>query len=340
MSTYLNLPAAGYFLYLSCVVNTKSDAASANKQYFTMKKLSSFLSFLFLLTLSLSAQNEEFGVASYYADAFHGRKTASGQMYDKGGMTAAHKELPFGTTVRVTRLDNKKSVVVRINDRGPFISGRIVELSKSAAQKIGLVRDGIAEVKLEVVTERPSTTPQPQEQLTTKSAETPKTTKPAPAPKSYDNTAADSKPVVVVPPSVKVVREPTKTAAPAAKPKPEPAKKTAAKSTPKPAEAKVKLVQSPKQDDLYQIQLIRPDKEGYGVQVAYLTDYENVFRQVADLQSEWFKNILISVKEEGKTAKYKVILGPFPDLKTAEAYKSSLQKKKNIKGFVVDLSKL
>ena len=79
---------------------------------------------------------------------------------------------------------------------------------------------------------------------------------------------------------------------------------------------------------------------GYGVQVAYLSDYESVFRQVADLQSDWFKNILVSVAGKGSATKYRIILGPFPDAKTAEAYKASLLKKKKRKGFVVDLSTL
>ncbi len=295
-----------------------------------MKNLSLILSILFLSSISLIAQSEEFGVASYYADAFDGRKTASGEVYNKSKMTAAHKELPFGTMIRVTRLDNKKSVVLRVNDRGPFISGRVVELSTSAAQKIGLIRDGIAEVKVEVVKERDLA----KETLTTKAA-----TKPAPQPqsipKSYDNTPKTA--AVTVPESAKVVTQEKKAVA---KPSPAP-KKTTPKAAAKPASVKKeKLVQSASQDGLYKIQLIRPEKTGYGVQVAYLSDYESVFRQVADLQSDWFKNILVSVTGKGSETKYRIILGPFPDAKTAEAYKASLLKKKKRKGFVVDLSTL
>jgi len=78
-----------------------------------MKNLSLILSILFLSSISLIAQGEEYGVASFYADAFEGRPTASGEKYDMSKMTAAHKELPFGTMIRVTRLDNKKAVVLR-----------------------------------------------------------------------------------------------------------------------------------------------------------------------------------------------------------------------------------
>jgi len=91
------------------------------------------------------------GVASYYAHEFNGRLTASGEVYDMNKLTAAHKELPFGTMVRVTNLDNGKSVVVRINDRGPFVKNRIIDLSLEAAKRIGLVSTGTARVRLEIV---------------------------------------------------------------------------------------------------------------------------------------------------------------------------------------------
>lgn len=294
-----------------------------------MKNLSLILSILFLSSLSLIGQSEEFGVASYYADVFDGKNTASGEVYNKTKMTAAHKELPFGTMIRVTRLDNKKSVVLRVNDRGPFISGRVVELSTSGAKKIGLIRDGIAEVKVEVVKEREL----PREELTAKSV---KKATPAPktSPKSYDNAATT--PVVSVPESAKIITEKKAVAKPAPAPKKTKSKAVTKSTTTK----KEKLLQNSNQDGLYKIQLIRPEKTGYGVQVAFLSDYESVFRQVTDLQSDWFKNILISVSGKGDATKYRIILGPFPDAKSAEAYKTSLLKKKRKKGFVVDLSTL
>ncbi len=91
------------------------------------------------------------GQASYYADKFHGRSTASGEKYDKTKLTAAHRSLPFGTRVRVTNLRNGQQVIVRINDRGPFVDGRIVDLSRAAAEQIGMVRDGVVKVKVEVL---------------------------------------------------------------------------------------------------------------------------------------------------------------------------------------------
>lgn len=91
------------------------------------------------------------GKASYYAEDFHGRKTSNGETYDMYKMTAAHKELPFNTLVRVTNLNNHRSVVVRINDRGPFKPGRIIDLSKGAAQKLQMINDGVIPVKLEIL---------------------------------------------------------------------------------------------------------------------------------------------------------------------------------------------
>ena len=88
------------------------------------------------------------GRASWYGKKFHGRKTANGEVYDMYGISAAHKTLPFGTFVRVNNLNNDKSLVVRINDRGPFIKGRIIDLSYGAAAKLGLVGPGTAEVEI------------------------------------------------------------------------------------------------------------------------------------------------------------------------------------------------
>ena len=91
------------------------------------------------------------GVASYYADAFNGRTTANGEVYDMHALTAAHPTLPFNTLLRVTNLMNGSSVVVRINDRGPFKAGRIIDLSLEAAKRIGLITPGTAPVRLEVL---------------------------------------------------------------------------------------------------------------------------------------------------------------------------------------------
>lgn len=90
------------------------------------------------------------GMASWYGPGFDGRKTASGETYDMDDLTAAHKTLPFGTMLRVVRLDTGDAVTVRVNDRGPFVRGRILDLSRGAAKKIGLDRDGVARVAVTI----------------------------------------------------------------------------------------------------------------------------------------------------------------------------------------------
>lgn len=91
------------------------------------------------------------GKASYYHDKFHGRRTASGARFNQQAMTAAHRTLPFGTRVRVTNIRNGKSVVVTINDRGPYGKGRVIDLSRAAAQALGLIHHGLTEVRLSVL---------------------------------------------------------------------------------------------------------------------------------------------------------------------------------------------
>lgn len=99
----------------------------------------------------------QYGIASWYGGFFHGRTAASGERYDMNEFTAAHKTLPFGTEVLVTRLDNNKSVLVRITDRGPYIAGRIIDLSRAAAESIGLIGQGIVRVRIDIL-ERPQRT--------------------------------------------------------------------------------------------------------------------------------------------------------------------------------------
>ena len=91
------------------------------------------------------------GVSSYYGPQFHGKLTANGEIFDMYGVTAAHKELPFNTTVRVTNENNGKSILIRINDRGPYVGNRILDCSFGAAKKLGFVGEGTAPVKIEVI---------------------------------------------------------------------------------------------------------------------------------------------------------------------------------------------
>jgi peptidoglycan lytic transglycosylase len=284
-----------------------------------MKRFVKTTMFCLLFGPSLFAQQEEYGIASYYSDLFHGKPTASGELYDKTKLTGAHKTLPFGTLVKVTRLDNKKSVQIRINDRGPFISGRVIELSREAAKRVDLERDGSARVKVEVIS----------------------------------NGANDGG--VAATDTPKAYEDPVKTikSSPAAKPekksesaKQKPASKPVTKTKPAAKTVTAKEVPAGKATrlqtgDLYQIELRKPAKEGYGVQIAAFSSEDAMLRKVADLQAAWFDNILVS-RALGKNneVQYKIILGAFGDEAAAREYKKNLKKNKKIDGFVVDLSTL
>ncbi len=89
------------------------------------------------------------GQASYYSSRHHGRRTASGERFDMHALTAAHRSLPFGSKVRVTNVKNQRSVVVRINDRGPYARGRIIDVSRKAAERLGMLGSGVTQVRLE-----------------------------------------------------------------------------------------------------------------------------------------------------------------------------------------------
>lgn len=118
-----------------------------------MKFTFSFLLFAFFLPLLAFAQGESLfiqeGTASYYASKFEGKRTASGEVYVKDSLTAAHKLLPFGTILRVTNKKNDKSVVVRVNDRLPSSSKRVIDLSYAAAKEVDMIREGLVQVKID-----------------------------------------------------------------------------------------------------------------------------------------------------------------------------------------------
>lgn len=118
-----------------------------------IKRVVPLLCFIMVLlgtssTLQASTDNSviQKGVASYYSDYFQGKTTASGETFNQQELTAAHKSLPFGTRVKVVRTDTGQAVEVVINDRGPFIKGRVIDLSKRAAQKLGMLNRGVAPV--------------------------------------------------------------------------------------------------------------------------------------------------------------------------------------------------
>jgi len=110
------------------------------------------LSLFFPLSSDSLEKYPQYGNASWYGGKFHGRKTANGEHFNKHSFTGAHKKLPFGTIIRVTNLRNGKEVYIRVNDRGPFVKGRIVDLSHAAAKAISFNGRGVIRVKVEIIT--------------------------------------------------------------------------------------------------------------------------------------------------------------------------------------------
>lgn len=243
------------------------------------------------------AQNAEYGDASYYNDKYHGQSTASGELYDKNAMTAAHKSLEFGTRVRVTRLDNDKSVIVRINDRGPYKPGRIIDLSRKAAEKIDLISDGVTNVKVEILnkeSEKDLLTEERSTKEKTKSTSSPKkTTKPKPQAKKVSQKSKSTKP---------------------------------AKYTD----------ENGFMDGYYKVKLERIESN-YGVQVGTFTNYEYMMNQVAQLHNQWFQDVVISIGTTSGRKVYKVIVGDLDSREAADEYRKNVLKKTGIKGFVVAL---
>jgi len=117
--------------------------------------LLSVIIFLFIgfgqIAIAQDSNQTQTGTASWYGSKYHGRKTSSGELYNKNDMTAAHNTLPFGTKVKVTNLANNESVVLRINDRGPFVGNRIIDVSEVAAKKLDMHKQGVATVQVEVL---------------------------------------------------------------------------------------------------------------------------------------------------------------------------------------------
>lgn len=329
-----------------------------------------FLGFFFLGNTQIWAQNKQdvqYGEAAYYADDFDGKRTAYDVKYDKTKLTAAHKSHPYGTVLKVTHLGNNRAVNVTVTDKGPYLKGRIIDLSRAAAEQIGLIRDGVAQVKVEVITKgkgkvaqtRPSNydntstsriVAQKEESEAkynvpgTKTNNKPKSSS---ASKRDDNKGSISS------------LTPTRRSTPVQNYSNVPGKGSMSNfNTNEPVTISPRSVSQPRgysntsrritvQDTqnglgLYQIQLGKPANQGFAVQVAYLSSYENMMKQVAELQEKSFNNVMVSIERgnEFDGPNYRILLGPWGNRPQATNYNKNLKKKYKIEGFVVDLADL
>ncbi len=260
------------------------------------------------LTLRAQLGYIEEGYATYYSDKFHGRRTASGAKYDKDELTCAHKQLPFGTRVRVVNLENKKEVVVVVTDRGPYAPGRIVDLSKAAARKVGLLQAGVHKVRLEVVG-----VPRDGDALLASSDKAKPQIHESPKPASAPTTKPVAASKVEPPKPAPVVKSEAPTAKPA---------KSASASDARPSALTHLPASMLKAPGIYHISGKKAKPKGWGIQLGAFQALENVESLCRQIMDAGYQNIHIIVAPLPKPAGnapsptgfvYRVILGVYPE---------------------------
>ncbi|MEM7082575.1 MAG: septal ring lytic transglycosylase RlpA family protein [Pseudomonadota bacterium] len=231
---------------------------------------------------------DEQGIASWYGPKFHGRKTANGETYDMHGMSAAHKSLPLDTWVRVTNLDNQKQLTLRINDRGPFVDDRIIDLSFAAAKALDVVAPGTAPVRVEAISATARLAPR---EVVTATIERPAVieSRPSlePAPVFSEEPAADAAPTGIISPDTVYGSTPVM-------PAPSPATATSStRERPRVAASDSQVFQS-----------------GSFIQVAAFSSLENATAMKTQLEQSGFENVFVqSFDANGRTV-HRVRLGP------------------------------
>lgn len=279
-----------------------------------MKMKNYLLLILIFMSFVANAQTNN-GYASFIGDKFHGLKMASGETYDKATLVAGHRTLPYGTKVKVTNTNSGKEIIVTIKDRGPFVKGEIIEISRKAGETIGMAYGKKAPVRIQVVGAGATAV---ESENTAKGGNTPtsystKTKKPAPKPA----TKAPAKPK-------KVVKK-----APA---KPKPAAKAPAKAKASSGATKT----TTKNTGVYKLGIQSVEKTGYGIQIGVFSDINVVIYKVKQLSAKGFSDVYYTKSGNG----YKIILKNYATQAQASAYKKALKTKYGIDGFVVSFAEL
>lgn len=255
---------------------------------------------------------QEKGFAINYKESDASRVTSSSELYDPSKLTAAHNTLPFGTMVNVTRLDNGMSVVVKINDRGPFIPNRILALSKAAATKIGLKKYEKVNVQITIVPKKEVSEP-----LVEKQEKKPDIPFYQPGSTKTEIKETDNLPLQIdSADGIRVQQNPVKE-----------------KNIVSPLVSSETL-----KPGLYQIQLNRLAEKGFAIQVGSFQNISVLWNEVAKLHNAWFKQIMVQSKEsENGLVLHKLLLGPFSTKEKANSYKVNLKEKYGIEGFIITL---
>jgi rare lipoprotein A len=272
-------------------------------------KYALFICFCFTICSAAAAQAgyEEIGMSSYYSDAFQGRKTASGQAYDKNDLTCAHNKLAFGTMLRITNLKTGNSVIARVNDRGPYTHGRIVDVSRVAAEAIDMIKTGTAEVKIQVISMDEIPMAETFAMNTTEGA----SDKPAPA----VGTTTILQKATTSGSSEAQERQGVTTSL---------------------SDESLVTGANFKKNGTYRIELRNPEpNHGFVVQVASLTNLDATLKEVARLQQQAPGKVLI-ITDQGKGGDtiFKLAVGPYADKSDAKEMQEKLSRKGFEKCFV------
>lgn len=282
-----------------------------------------FATFFLIAGISFSfAQKTQTGEASYYSDKYQGRKTASGELYDRNKYTAAHRTLPFGALVQVTDIKSNKTVIVKINDMGPSKESRIIDLSYAAAEAIGLVRAGIAQVKLVLLDEYP-TASSPYAVGPVIGSGSVATT---PSPATMNTETANQRVVDAVQPAQQKAASndfliPNIRPASGALPTQSTPSSTMRTSAP----ATEAQPTGDKGLGLFEFFAQRVSAQGYGVQVGAFSDYRNVIEASATLSNQGINDFLLHTTEDNGKVIFKLIVGPFNSKGAADSFQKKLR---------------
>lgn len=249
----------------------------------------------------------EYGTASHYGGGFNGRPTASGEIYSDKKLTAAHKTLPLGTVLKVTNLHNNKSVYVKINDRGPYIKGRILDLSTKAADLLGYRNKGTTKVKYEVITEEnvPSDLIAASNNIASQNGI-----------EAIDSTNTEAS--IAIPIGKKTTTSEETSTAKEKQPQPQPC-----------TEIKDSNSNGITNRNTYAI-ITRVDKSKkgfYGLQIGVFSDMNSIFTLINELESKYGQSLLVEQSELNGKSVFKVFIGKYQNRAYADALKSSLSDK-------------
>ncbi len=262
---------------------------------------------LSIFCISISFAQVQTGKASFYADSFKGHKTASGERFNPKKFTAAHRQLPFGTKVRVTNLANNKSVVVRINDRGPFVSNRIIDLSPAAAKTLGFTDKGVTDVAIKVVDK--------DTKITGKLISEVDVSEKQAAQNSPQLDTAQKAPVKKLTKlkSTAVATKVSDSLTPPTAPRPI-----------KDSTASKPIVSA---THFYKVNIKKNTPTGYGVQIGSFSDGKNALTLAEQLSKSKYAPVTIEVKTIDQSAIYSLIIGQFDTHQKADDFKASILKK-------------